>query len=243
MKPDDFLRLSNAGLTPQQIALVMEIMTRETKEAADKEEARRAKGRERWHRWHNKREPNVSKREQTLANDSREGVERGLDNLQTKNQAGEKGKEEKSAPAALSSFPAFWSLYPNKVGKRDAETAFLKALKRADIETILSGLRRYAAKTDDRPWCNPATWLNQDRWDDAPAAVVPQPRATAPPGRRQNAVEALVAHRSRERQHEPSGPIVDHRDDELLPPDKPELRGLVGNLGQALRWPVGSGDH
>lgn len=153
--------------------------------------------------------------------------------------------EEKRASARRFSpgFDQFWSIYPNRVGKREAEKAFLKAIGRADIETILSGLRRYAAKTDDRPWCNPATWLNQDRWDDAPAAVVPQPRATAPPGRRQNAVEALVAHRSRERQHEPSGPIVDHRDDELLPPDKPELRGLVGNLGQALRWPVGSGDH
>lgn len=102
------------------------------------------------------------------------------DNLQTKNSTGQEGKKEKDAPEARS-FPEFWSLYPNKVGKRDAEAAFLKALKRADLETIVAGLRRYAAKTDDRPWCNPATWLNQDRWEDRPATVAPAPRQTAPP--------------------------------------------------------------
>jgi len=83
-----------------------------------------------------------------------------------------------SSPA---DFDAFWSIYPNRVGKRDAEKSFLKALKRADLETILAGLRRYVAKTDDRPWCNPATWLNQDRWDDAPAPSGPQQRTTGPP--------------------------------------------------------------
>lgn len=85
-----------------------------------------------------------------------------------------------SSPA---DFAEFWSIYPNKVGKRDAEKAFYKARKRADLETILSGLRAYAAKTDDRPWCNPATWLNQDRWADAPATVLPF-RAASPPAER-----------------------------------------------------------
>jgi len=81
-----------------------------------------------------------------------------------------------SSPA---DFDQFWSIYPNRVGKRDAEKAFSRAMNRADLDTILTGLRCYVAKTDDRPWCNPATWLNQDRWDDAPAVV--QPRATPPP--------------------------------------------------------------
>jgi len=73
-----------------------------------------------------------------------------------------------SSPAG---FDQFWAIYPNRVGKRDAEKAFTKATGRASLETILAGLRRYVAKTDDRPWCNPATWLNQDRWEDAPATV------------------------------------------------------------------------
>ncbi|TBY41617.1 hypothetical protein E0H54_30990 [Rhizobium leguminosarum bv. viciae] len=61
-----------------------------------------------------------------------------------------------------------------------ALASFLKARSKADLETIMAGLRAYSAKTDDRPWCNPATWLNQDRWNDAPAVV---PRAQAPPQR------------------------------------------------------------
>lgn len=77
-------------------------------------------------------------------------------------------------------FDEFWSLFPNKVGKRDAEKAFVKAVSRADPSIILAGLRRYVAKTDDRPWCNPATFLNQDRWEDAPAEA-PIRQATAPP--------------------------------------------------------------
>lgn len=94
-----------------------------------------------------------------------------------------------SSPAE---FDQFWAIYPNKVGKRDAEKAFSKARKRADLETILAGLRRYVAKTDDRPWCNPSTWLNQDRWEDRPATVIPIPRqATAPPQRERTVSDVL----------------------------------------------------
>ncbi len=106
--------------------------------------------------------------------------------------------EEKRASARRSSadFDQFWSIYPNRVGKRDAEKAFLKAMRRANVETILAGLRLYAAKTDDRPWCNPATWLNQDRWDDAPAAPPPR-QANAPPpndlSRMNAALDSLIS--------------------------------------------------
>lgn len=138
-------------------------------------------------------------------------------------------------------FAEFWSLFPNKVGKRDAQKAFGSARKRAPVDAILAGLRRYVAKTDDRPWCNPTTFLNQDRWEDQPAPA-PQRQATAPPGRRMNAVEALASLRARER-HEPPGPVIDHRNAELLRPDEPELRGVLSDLGQAMRWPDGSGHH
>ena len=82
---------------------------------------------------------------------------------------------------AQSEFDRFWQLYPNKVGKGAAQAAFAKASKRIDFDTLMAGLRRYVAKTDDRPWCNPATWLNQDRWDDAPASAQPIKRGQAPP--------------------------------------------------------------
>lgn len=63
-------------------------------------------------------------------------------------------------------FSTFWSRYPKRVGRRDAEKAFERAGKRADFDAIMAGLDRYVRKRDDRPWCNPATWLNQDRWTD-----------------------------------------------------------------------------
>lgn len=60
-------------------------------------------------------------------------------------------------------------------------------------------------------------------------------RATSPPGRRMNtAVEANLARRIK--RNEPTSGRRDYRDAELLPPDKPELRALVGNLGEALTW-------
>jgi hypothetical protein len=98
--------------------------------------------------------------------------------------------KEKTTPIPISSvgsagaseFDRFWADFPNKVGKRDAAKAFLGARQRTDFETILAGVRRYSAKTDDRPWCNPATFLNQDRWADDPAApVAALPRSQAPP--------------------------------------------------------------
>ncbi|TPW29692.1 hypothetical protein FJU08_12810 [Martelella alba] len=82
----------------------------------------------------------------------------------------------------------FWPAYPQKVAKPAALKAFMRARTRADLETILAGLNRYVAKRDDRPWCNPATWLNQDRWNDAPVSA-PQPMPRSPPAFRENLQE------------------------------------------------------
>jgi hypothetical protein len=109
--------------------------------------------------------------------------------------------KEKTTPSQISvsgsardrEFSDFWAIFPNRVGKRDAQRAFDGARQRADLETILSGVRRYAAKTDDRPWCNPATFLNQDRWADDPAApIATQPRSGAPPPTHAEQVNAAL---------------------------------------------------
>lgn len=74
-------------------------------------------------------------------------------------------------------FTEFWKAYPHKIGKADAAKAWATAAKRAKPPDIMAGLRRYiAAKPADRPWCNPSTFLNQDRWADEPA-----PQQTGPP--------------------------------------------------------------
>lgn len=77
------------------------------------------------------------------------------------------------APSRLDEgFESFWKLYPHKVGKAAAWKAFKTVENRASLEQILDGLQRYiASKPPDRPWCNPATFLNQDRWLDEPAVV------------------------------------------------------------------------
>jgi hypothetical protein len=101
----------------------------------------------------------------------------------------EKTTPSNSLSVVAREFDEFWSLFPNKVGKRDAERAFANARSRAPLETILDGLRRYAAKADDRPWCNPATFLNQDRWADQPATPPPKQHSTAsPPAQDFNAI-------------------------------------------------------
>lgn len=67
-------------------------------------------------------------------------------------------------------FAEFWSAYPKKVGKGAAETSWKKL--RPDLATCLTALS--IAKTS-RDWLkengqyipNPATWLNQRRWEDS----------------------------------------------------------------------------
>lgn len=72
---------------------------------------------------------------------------------------------------AKEAFEAWWPLYPEKVGKGAARKAFLKALAKTSLDQLIAGVERYkATKPIDRPWCNPSTWLNQERWLDVPAS-------------------------------------------------------------------------
>jgi hypothetical protein len=105
-------------------------------------------------------------------------------------------KEPKGGPRA-SALPApwtevdrerFWAAFPNKIGKADAMKAFDKATSKVTPEVLFPALNRYANKTDDRPFCNPSTWLNQERWLDQPAAY--NEKRTSNP--RTSAVDAIL---------------------------------------------------
>jgi hypothetical protein len=66
-------------------------------------------------------------------------------------------------------FEAFWEVYPRKIGKGSARTAFEKAIKKEKPETILQVATFYANKSDlpDLQFIpHPTTWLNQERWHD-----------------------------------------------------------------------------
>lgn len=63
----------------------------------------------------------------------------------------------------------FWPAYPRRVGKGQALKAFRAARKQNDLETIMAGIRRYAASRQGE---NPeftkhaSTWLNGQCWLD-----------------------------------------------------------------------------
>lgn len=86
----------------------------------------------------------------------------------------EESQKEQACGKNGAEFVEFWREYPNKIGKRDARKKFDEALKTVVFEKLMDGLRLYKNKADDRPWCNPATWLHQGRWDDQPAQQQPR---------------------------------------------------------------------
>ena len=68
---------------------------------------------------------------------------------------------------------SFWPIYPRKVGKGGARRAFKSACLKTSPETIVEAARRFAAKCvgkDDKFIPHPATWLGDERWQDADLA-------------------------------------------------------------------------
>lgn len=68
-------------------------------------------------------------------------------------------------------FSLFWNAYPRKVGKGAAKKAFDKAVDEFGTLKILAGVNRFANdpnKPEQQFIPHPATWLNEQRWDDDP---------------------------------------------------------------------------
>lgn len=80
-------------------------------------------------------------------------------------------------PAVLDGFEEWWKAYPRKEGKGAARTAYTKALGKTDAASLLAALTRSARsweaeKRERRLIPQPATWLNQERWEDDYSASV-----------------------------------------------------------------------
>lgn len=76
-----------------------------------------------------------------------------------------------STKTADGGFDELWGIVPRRVGKGAARTAYGRALKKTDHETIMAGMGRYArevAAADPKFICHPASWLNGERWTDEP---------------------------------------------------------------------------
>ena len=88
----------------------------------------------------------------------------------------EQDREDNNAPQD-GKFDMFWSVYPKKVGKEAARKAFKKV--KVNINVILSAVeeQKYCEqwlKDGGQYIPNPATWLNQGRWEDEPLTKLGQ---------------------------------------------------------------------
>lgn len=132
---------------------------------------------------------------------------KNVENKDSSSPDGDGGVEDQpktSAPGVDALFTDWWRYYPKKVSKKDARTAFEKALKRTNFEVLRAGLVasvktwrlegrvvvegagesltvKLAAGTPEKRELakgvpHAATWLNADRWEDEHEAA---PAATA----------------------------------------------------------------
>lgn len=87
---------------------------------------------------------------------------------------------------ASATFDDFWKLYPRKVGKRKAQTAWKTVTKQHNADEIVDGLReqlpslamKRTTEGDFRP--HPTTWLSQGRWMDEPEQEMQAQRSHLP---------------------------------------------------------------
>lgn len=90
-------------------------------------------------------------------------------------------------------FAEFWDSYPRRAGKGAARQAWAKARRRGvPPERLVAAARAYAADPNrqDQFTAHPATWLNQERWDDGP---LPARGPTSAAGKTVGALAAAAA--------------------------------------------------
>lgn len=96
-------------------------------------------------------------------------------------------------------FERFWAVYPKKVGKQAALSAYKKV--KVPVDTLIAAVeaqKRTAQWTRDNGQYipNPATWLNQGRWEDVLETKQDQPSAAFQPGTAEMAaIEAMKRRR------------------------------------------------
>lgn len=65
-------------------------------------------------------------------------------------------------------FEEFWKTVPNKDGKKPAQAAFKKAIKKISLDDLIIAYKAnvMVCESQNRFKKNPATWLNQECWND-----------------------------------------------------------------------------
>lgn len=90
------------------------------------------------------------------------------------------GKERNGNDDADAAFDDFWNAYDKKVAKPAAEKAWKKIKPDDDLlVTILQSARRYVKSTPNKQYRkDPATWLNNQCWNDEIVENIPQKTQT-----------------------------------------------------------------
>lgn len=90
--------------------------------------------------------------------------------IQSESNPNTESESERAGAERDRMFDEFWSAYPKKVGKKDAQRAFAKVPK-AEWPKLVPAIEQQKKskqwqKDDGQYIPNPSTWLNQGRWDD-----------------------------------------------------------------------------
>lgn len=87
-----------------------------------------------------------------------------------------------SSTSASERFEKFWKVYPRRAGKPAAKRAFKGAVKRSGVAAIQTGFLKWEAfwrinGTPEEFIPYPATWLNQERYNDEPPQITSESAA------------------------------------------------------------------
>lgn len=104
-----------------------------------------------------------------------------------------KSKTADKTKKAADDFEIFWEAVPNKDGKKPAQAAFKKAIKKISLEDLIIAYKAnvQVCESQNRFKKNPATWLNQECWNDESI---------------QSAIKQLKNHQSTQNHDQPATP-------------------------------------
>ncbi len=108
--------------------------------------------------------------------------EKSQDKDKDKEKEKEKDYNPPKPPKGSDDFELFWASYPKKVGKQAAKKAFDKV--KVPVKSLLDAIEQQKrgaqwSRDNGQYIPNPATWLNQGRWEDE-VAEMPTKTTSAP---------------------------------------------------------------
>lgn len=94
---------------------------------------------------------------------------------------GQNSRARRPRAPSPTGFDEFWNLYPAKVGRQAALKAWPRAIRAVggDAAQIVLALKARLHLFNPEFTPNPATWLNQGRWDDDPETLLSRSQRTA----------------------------------------------------------------